>query len=105
MALSIAERAALAAYERAQTGIRNTITNGVLPNTKLVLSQYGAFSEYMADPDNAWIAAQYAGETAEIGITAEDVAGLVAQLQATITAIYAIDAKAGGKLFYLEAQE
>ena len=104
MAMTIAERAALAAYEKAQTEIRETVTNGVLPNIEKALRLYVAFSESMADPANAAMVEQYLGETAEIGLTQEDIIGLVGELHGLIASIYAIDAKAGGKLFFLPVQ-
>lgn len=105
MPMTIAERTALAAYQAAQEEIRNAITNGVLPNTVKALALYSAFAEYMADPANVWIAAQYGGELAEVGLTADDLGELVAALTGLIALIQAKDEKAGGRLFYLSTEE
>ena len=104
MALTISERTALAAYDRAQTEIRETITHGVLPNIEKALRLYVAFSDSMADPANAALVEQYQGETAEIGLTQEDIGGLVVALQGLVESIHALDVKAGGNLFFLSEE-
>lgn len=105
MPITIEERTALAAYQAAQVDVRNTITNGVLPNTVKALEQYAAFSAGISDPANVAMAAQYAAELAEVGLTADDLGELVAALTALVALIHAKDEKAGGRLFYLPQPE